>query len=105
MEFDTYSLVIKLRGPRAGEYEGEELDRLQAAHLAHLAQLKEEGHLLASGPFDDQDDDSYRGLGIYGVPLEEARALAESDPAVQAGRLRIEVMTWYTPKGELSFRS
>jgi len=31
------------------------------------------------------------------------RKLAESDPAVKAGRLMVEVMTWYTQKGALAF--
>ena len=35
--------------------------------------------------------------------LSEARRLAESDPAVRAGRLRVEVMNWYTEKGAICF--
>ena len=35
--------------------------------------------------------------------VAEARALAEADPAVKAGRLRVEMMTWYTEKGALAF--
>ena len=103
MELDSYTLVMLRRGPRAHEYEGEALDRLQEAHLAHLSSLRERGIILAGGPFDEQDDDSFRGMSIYSVPLEEARALAEADPGVKAGRMRVEVMTWYTPKGELRF--
>jgi uncharacterized protein len=103
MEFDTYTLVLLLRGPRAHEYEGEELDRLQEAHLAHLRSLRERGVILAGGPFDDQEDETFRGMSLYAVPVEDARALAAADPAVRAGRLRVEVMTWYTPKGELHF--
>ena len=102
MEFDSYSLIVLRRGPRAAEYEGEELDRLQEAHLD---EMRRRGLLLANGPFDDQDDDSFRGMGLYGVPLEEARALAEADPGVQAGRLRVEAMTWLTPKGALKLET
>jgi hypothetical protein len=35
--------------------------------------------------------------------IDEARELAEADPAVKAGRLRVEVMTWYVEKGRMSF--
>ena len=105
MEFDTYSLVVLRRGPRAAEYEGEELDRLQEAHLAHLRSMHERGAMLVAGPFGDQEDETFRGLCLYGLPLEEARALAEADPGVQAGRMRVEVMTWYTEKGALGFNS
>jgi len=34
--------------------------------------------------------------------LEEARQLAEADPAVRAGLLAIEIMTWYCPPGTMS---
>ncbi len=103
MEFERYSFVILRRGPRAAAFAGEELDRLQEAHLAHLVALREQGHLLAAGPFDDQPDESFRGIAIYGTGLEETRRLAEQDPAVQAGRLAVDVMSWYVPAGELRF--
>jgi uncharacterized protein YciI len=35
--------------------------------------------------------------------LEEARGLAEMDPAVRAGVLEVEAVTWLTPKGTLVF--
>lgn len=103
MEFDTYSLVLLRRGPRAHEVEGAELDRLQQAHLDHLRAMRERGALLTAGPFDGQEDETFRGLCLYGVPLEEARTLAESDPSVQAGRMAVQVMEWRTPKGAISF--
>ena len=101
MEFDTYTLVILRRGDRAGEFSDEELDRLQEAHLAHLAAMEEQGHLLVAGPFRDQPDDALRGMCLYRTPLGEARLLAESDPSVQAGRMRVEALTWLTRKGAL----
>jgi uncharacterized protein YciI len=103
MEFDRYSLVLLRRGPRALELAPEELDRLQAAHLAHLAAMRERGVLLAAGPFRDQEDESFRGICIYRTGLEETRELATGDPSVQAGRMRVEVVTWLTPAGEVVF--
>jgi hypothetical protein len=35
--------------------------------------------------------------------VEEARKLAEQDPAVQAGQLRVEAMTWWYGKGYMTF--
>jgi hypothetical protein len=35
---------------------------------------------------------------MYATPLEEARALAARDPAVVAGRLAVDVFTWWTPR-------
>jgi uncharacterized protein len=33
--------------------------------------------------------------------LEEARRLAEEDPAVRAGRLAVDIMVWYCPVGTM----
>jgi uncharacterized protein len=102
-ELEGYSLVLLRRGPKAAELSEEELDRLQEAHLAHLQEMRERGAMVAAGPFREQEDESFRGLCLYVVGLEETRKLAESDPSVRAGRMEIDVMTWLTPKGELAF--
>ena len=104
-EFDTYELVV-LRAPAGRpELDSEATEALQRQHLGHLTAMKEAGHLKVAGPLDDQPEDSWRGICIYQVGrLDEARRLAESDPAVRAGRLRVDVMTWYTRKGALEFR-
>jgi hypothetical protein len=44
-----------------------------------------------------------RGLTLFRVgSLEDARRLAEDDPAVRAGRLVVEVMTWLCPRGTMA---
>jgi uncharacterized protein YciI len=103
MDLVSYTFVLLRRGPRAAEYEGEELDRLQAAHLAYLDSMREQGHMLAGGPFDDQPHDSWRGFSLYRTGIEETRALAEADPSVRAGRLQVDVMTWWTKRGAVEF--
>ena len=103
MELDGYTLVMLRRGPRAFDYSEEELESLQAQHLAHLAEMRRRGLLLAGGPFVDQPDETFRGMSLYRTDPDETRRLAEADPSVRAGRLAVEVMTWLTPKGELAF--
>lgn len=103
MEFDTYTLVLLRRGPQATEFSGAELERIQEQHLAHLQAMREQGAMLVAGPFRDQADESFRGLCLYRTGLEETRRLAEQDPAVKAGRLVVEAMTWLSGKGELAF--
>ena len=103
MELERYSFALLRRGPRAAEYSGDELDRLQAAHLAHLASMGERGVMAVAGPFSEQPDETMRGFCLYTVELEEARRLAESDPSVQAGRMAVEVFNWWTKKGALAF--
>lgn len=101
MELDSYSFVLLKRGPRAHEFSEEELDRLQEQHLAHLDAMRKQGHLLVAGPFSDQPDESLRGFCLYRTDIEETRRLAESDPSVQAGRMAVDVMTWWTKRGAL----
>jgi uncharacterized protein len=105
-EFDVYELVLLRRAEGRAEIDEETAELLQRQHLGHLAVMKEAGHLKVAGPLDEQPDDSWRGICLYQVgSVEEARRLAELDPAVRAGRFTIEVMRWYTAKGAVSFAS
>ena len=103
MELEAYELVF-LRRPRdAPDYDDETLDRIQAAHLAYLGSLHESGHIVTNGPVLEQADESLRGLVVYRVgSLDEARRLAEQDPAVEAGRLAVDVMLWWCPAGSMT---
>jgi uncharacterized protein len=103
MELDSYTFVLLKRGPRGLEFSDEELGRLQEQHLAHLDAMQEQGHLLIAGPFSDQPDESLRGFCLYRTDLEVTRHLVESDPSVQAGRMAVDVMTWWTKRGVLPF--
>jgi uncharacterized protein len=105
MELESYSFVLLRSGPRSTAYDDDdaEADRLQGAHLAHLDEMRRAGKLLLAGPFSDRTDETLRGLCVYGCGLDEARALAESDPSVQAGRLAVELMTWWTLAGAVTF--
>ncbi len=102
-ELEPHTLVL-LRWP-AGmrEFSDPELEQLQAAHLAFLGRMREQGVLLASGPFTDQSEDGFRGLCVYAVPPDEARRLAAEDPSVQAGRMEPVVFTWLAAAGSASF--
>jgi uncharacterized protein YciI len=103
VELEQFAFVLLRRGPRAGEYSEPELEVLQEQHLAYLDEMAARGKLVAAGPFSDQPDDSLRGLCFYATSVEEARGLAEQDPSVRAGRLAVDVMTWWTRSGSVSF--
>jgi uncharacterized protein len=99
-EFDRFELVLLRRPPSPATLTDEELERIQQRHLAHLAEMHEAKHLVVAGPFDEQSDETLRGLCLYATgSIDETRALASGDPAVVAGRLQVEVMYVYLEKG------
>ncbi len=103
MELEAFELVLLRTPENTPDYDDEEVTRIQGEHLAHHARLRASGHVVTNGPVIDQPDPSLRGLTFYRTgSLEEARRLAEADPAVRAGRLTVEIMTWYCPPGTMS---
>ena len=103
MDLEAFELVLLRTPENAPTYDEAELERIQAEHLAHHKRLRESGQVVTNGPVRDQPDVSLRGLTFYRTgSLEESRRLAEADPAVRAGRLAVEIMTWYCPPGTMS---
>ncbi len=75
-------------------------EAIQKAHLANIGKLAEMKKLVAAGPFGDNG--RLRGIFVFRVAsLEEAKALTATDPAVQAGRLAMEIHPWMVPEGVL----
>jgi uncharacterized protein len=101
--FDVYTLVVLRRPPDAPDLPEDELDRLQAEHLAHRAALRDRGVIVANGPFGAQGDESYRGMSVFACGLEEAARHSDDDPLVVAGRLVADVMEWWVAAGTLAF--
>ena len=101
--FDVYTLVVLRRPADPPELSEEELDALQARHLAYRAELGQRGVIVANGPFDEQSDPSYRGMSIFACDLAEAARLSDGDPSVMAGRLAYDVMEWWVRAGALAF--
>lgn len=67
---------------------------LQRAHLDNIRRMAENGDLILAGPFMDRG--KFRGIYIFDVQtIEEAKKLTETDPAIQAGRLEMELHPWY----------
>ncbi len=100
-EFDRYTLVILRRPPDAPQLSEEELHAIQQRHVAFNADLQDRGVMLAAGPFEDQWDESYRGISIYRTAVDETCRLASTDPAVQARRLSFDAVTWLVRKSQL----
>jgi len=105
VEFEATTLLLYVANPDAPHYGEEELATIQGGHLEHLRSLGERGLALTAGPFDNQSDPSFRGLVFFSVSPSEALALTQDDPAVRAGRLFAQAMTWYRQKGEVTFHN
>lgn len=72
----------------------EEAAELQKAHMDNIGRMAKEGKLVVAGPFLDGGE--IRGIYIFNVKtIEEAEALTNSDPAIKAGSLIMELHPWY----------
>jgi uncharacterized protein YciI len=101
--FDVYTLVLLRRPADAPDMPDDELDALQARHLAYRAELRRQGVLVVNGPLGEQSDISMRGLSVFACSLDEAGRLSDADPSVQAGRLSYDLMEWWVAAGSLAF--
>lgn len=92
-----YFMAFLKKGPIRSQ--NEEVDRgLQEEHLEHLSRMYAEGYADLSGPFEEDGD--IRGITVYNVPTKKmADSLANLDPMVKAGRLKIEMHPWWCAKG------
>lgn len=96
----TAYLGLLTRGAKWTPEKTEATQKLQEAHIANIVRLAGLKKLVVAGPFGD--DGNLRGIFVFKVAsLEEAKALAETDPAVQAGRLAIDMHPWMVPEGIL----
>ncbi|MCW8870431.1 MAG: YciI family protein [Proteobacteria bacterium] len=90
----TYVMALLKAGPNRDQDE-ETAQKLQQAHLANIRNLAEKGQLVLAGPFM-ANDHGLQGIYIFNVStIEEAKKLTETDPAIKAGRLRMELIPWY----------
>lgn len=101
--FDVYTMCLLRRPPNAPQLPEDVLDDLQARHLAHRAELKRQGKIVANGPFGEQTDVALRGMSIFTTSLEEAARLNDADPLVEAGRLAYDLFEWWVAAGTLAF--
>jgi uncharacterized protein YciI len=94
----VYYLALLHRGSAWTPEPTPEVKRLLEGHMANIQRLAAEGKLILGGPFADDGD----LLGLFLLQagsLKEAQELCDSDPAVKAGRLRVELHPWWGPKG------
>ncbi len=88
-EADYYFIFLN-SNPDKKELSQEETDSIQSAHLDNISRLAQEGKLLVAGPFEGGGGVFILNTGEY----NEAEEWILSDPAVRAGRFRIEIIPW-----------
>lgn len=82
---------------RKGERWNEADNALIPQHLAFLRQQMETRKFVVTGPVLDGRDDLVGISLIEAASEQEALDLANEDPAVKAGRLRVELRPVYLP--------
>jgi uncharacterized protein YciI len=94
----TYYWGFLVKGEKWTPDRTPELDSLQARHLAHMNKSAESGKLVIAGPADGSQ--TIRGILVYKTAtIAEAQAIANADPAVKAGRLKLEIYPWLIERG------
>ncbi|MDX1700562.1 MAG: YciI family protein [Melioribacteraceae bacterium] len=89
----TYVFAFLKKGPNR-DISPSEAAKLQKGHLKNIKRLAKENKLVLAGPFFGDGD--IRGIYIFNVDnLDSAKALTETDPAIQAGSLVMELHKWY----------
>jgi uncharacterized protein YciI len=99
-KFMTVYLAFLVRGEKWTPEKTPQTEEIQKGHMANINRLADMKKLVVAGPFGD--DGTLRGIFVFRVAtLEEARALTLTDPAVQSGRLALELHPWSVPEGIL----
>ena len=100
MKLTQVFLAFLTRGEKWTPEKTPATEEIQKGHMANINRLAEMKKLIAAGPFGD--DGRLRGIFVFRVgSLEEAKALTATDPAVQAGRLAMDIHPWMVPEGVL----
>jgi uncharacterized protein len=89
-----YYLVLLKRGPKTVDVSTPDGHKLLMEHLANVKKMMAARTFLSAGNFEGKGD--LRGIFVIaaGSP-EEAKTIADADPAVKAGDLTAEIHPWY----------
>lgn len=101
-EMRQYFMGFLRRGSAWTAEQTPEVKKIGEGHMAHIRAMGATGKLILAGPFEIEGTppNAIAGILLFDVEtIEEARAMASDDPAVKAGRLTLEVLPWYGPKG------
>lgn len=91
-----YTFVFLNTNPDRAELPQAQVDSLQAGHMANIGRLAKEQKLISAGPFHTGG-----GIFIFDTNLEDTEAVLNSDPAIAAGRFKIETIPFNMDMGKI----
>ena len=93
-------LGLLRRPENAPELSEGHLREIQAGHLDNIRAMADSGDLILAGPMGD--DGNLRGVLVF-RPVDPQRIhdMVARDPAIEVGRLWLELFPWNVPKGSL----
>ena len=97
-EMRFYVFGMLKRGPKWTAEDTPETRKIQEGHMANIQKMAAMGKLIVAGPM--AGDGELRGIFIFDAKsIDEVKAMAEMDPAIQSGRLTLELHKWYAAAG------
>ena len=89
-----FVIAFLYAGDRVSEYTPEQRSEIQKGHMANINKLAEMNKLILAGPFFGNE--AMRGIFVFDVnSKEEAEELTNTDPAIKAGVLKMDLKEWY----------
>ncbi len=112
--WNDYKAIAKDRGALALELyvavstpqkSPDEVKAVLPDHLAYIQRLEVSGQLMMAGPLSDETGTEMEGAGMLVLrtaSMDEARALAASDPMHSTGARSFTLRRWLVNEGTLS---
>ena len=101
-QMKQYWLALLYKGPNRMQ-DSVSGARIQKAHLQNIESLHQQGKIIMAGPMGTNGD--LRGIFIMDAKDSvEAASYINTDSAVITGRLRFELLPWWTAKGKYEFK-
>lgn len=91
-----YTFVFLNTNEERSELPQSQVDSLQAGHMANINRLVKAEKMIAAGPFYDGG-----GIFIFNTKLEETQAILDTDPAIAAGRFKLEIFSFNMDLGKI----
>lgn len=96
---EPYYVVFLRPNPDRKAIAQADRERIQAAHMANIHRMADDGVLVAAGPMEDRPTTISGIFVLKAASLAEAQRIAALDPTVAEGRNTADVHAWLGPGG------